>query len=119
MARSTARGLFFDEIVPLGEETLRNCFQIPAEGVKVSHIHWHDEIVVGPLQEKHEKRFTRNNGKVVFRNEGKTYVAKGYGILKTLEAAGFEEGSIWVPLSNGEEILDPDLKTHWESLAEF
>ena len=118
--RFTDSGLLFEEIVPLKEETIRKCFPLPDNGLKVNHILWNcDGVFIYPISSEYNNHFSYNNGKVVFVHDDTTYVAKGYGIIKTLKAAGFEQASLWVPLSNGEYLLDPCLKEIWENLPEI
>lgn len=109
----------------ISDETIRNCFEMPSTGVKVKHIYFEtcyypvinsgifDATAVDSIG-----HFCTNNGKVVFvyRN-GKTYVAKGYKILNELCAAGYTESNLFVPFSNGEQILEPYLKARWESIT--
>lgn len=109
----------------ISEETLGNCFEMPATGVKVKHLYFEDcyyPIINSTCFDctavDRIGHFCTNNGKVVFvyRN-GKTYVAKGYKILNELRAVGYTESGLFVPFSNGEQILDPDLKARWESIT--
>ena len=109
----------------LSEEILANCFKMPREGVRVKHPsfetcyypHIPNTCLDCAAVEK-LGHFCTNNGKVVFvYRDGSTYVAKGYGILKALEAAGYREVyMLFVPFSNGEQILDPVLKERWEAI---
>lgn len=106
-------------------ETLQNCFEMPIAGVKVN---WHNvEQCLYPIisflcldyhAAEYIGHFCTNNGKVVFvyRN-GKTYVTKGYKILDELREAGYVESSLFVPFSNGERILDDNLRERWESIT--
>ncbi len=108
----------------ISEETLQNCFEMPSTGVKVKRFNFEDcyypiinstffdSFVVDSIG-----HFCTNNGRVVFvyRN-GKTYVAKGYKILNELRAARYTESGLFVPFSNGEQILDPTLNARWESI---
>lgn len=58
-----------------------------------------------------------NNGKVIFVYiDGKTYVTKGYKIIDELREAGYKEGELFVPFSNGEAIVDPFLKKKWDDI---
>ena len=109
----------------ISEETLRNCFEMPATGVKVKHIlfeDWYYPIINSSILDstaiENIGRFCTNNGKVVFvyRN-GKTYVTKGYKILSELRAAGYKESCLFVPFSNGEQIEDNILRARWESIS--
>jgi ATP-binding cassette subfamily B protein len=62
-----------------------------------------------------------DNEKVAFvgvDESGKTYVTPFCPeVREMLFAAGYEEGSLYVPLSNGEEILDPDLNAKWHAMC--
>lgn len=109
----------------ISDETLKNCFEMPASGVKVKHLYFKecfypiiqsnclDCVAVDQLG-----KFCTNNGRVVFvYRDGKTYVTKGYKILSELRAAGYTEAGLFVPFSNGEEILDSGLKAQWDSIT--
>lgn len=108
----------------INDETLQNCFEMPATGVKVKHFHFencyypilNNDCIEGRTIEC-LGHFCTNNGRVVFvyRN-GKTYVAKGYKILHELYTAGYTELGLFVPFSNGEQIQDPVLNARWESI---
>ncbi len=101
----------------LFEETLENCLRIPDDGFWVKH-YYYEEITL-PVSdiEKHMGQFCTNNGVVVFiyRN-GHTYVTKGYGIIQKLRRAGYTEGRLFVPLSNGEQIQDSSLRDEWNRI---
>lgn len=104
------------------KETLENCFEIPVTGVKVKirgyeTYHYPCVNFDGIVDYATIGHFCANNGKVVFvYRDGKTYVAKGYKIMEELRAAGYTERNMWVPLSNGEQILDNVLKECWDSI---
>lgn len=107
----------------ISEETLKNCFELPETGVQVKHLYF--ENVYYPVMNQscldcrcdNLGHFCYNNGRVVFvyRN-GKTYVTKGYKILDELRAAGYTESGLFVPFSNGEQILDSVLAARWDSI---
>lgn len=108
----------------ISEESLKNCFEMPTTGVKVSRLYFEEcyyPIIntsrFDCIAADRIGHFCTNNGKVVFvyRN-GKTYVTKGYKILKELCDAGYTESGLFVPFSNGEQIQDPALKALWESI---
>ena len=109
----------------ISDETLKNCFQMPAEGVAVKHIYFDntyypqlnttclDYVAIEKLG-----KFCGNNGRVVFvYRDGKTYVTKGYRIMEELRMAGYEEAGLFVPFSNGETIQDPILKARWDEIT--
>ncbi len=110
----------------ISEETIANCFEIPENGVRVKHLYFEDTYYPIMNQSCLDSRcdnlghYCCNNGRVVFvyRN-GKTYVAKGYKILRELRAAGYTESGLFVPFSNGEQIQDCVLKARWESITKF
>lgn len=109
----------------LSDEILKNSFQMPETGVRVKHHHYEgcyypiinsnclDCIAVEKIG-----KYSTNNGKVVFvYRDGKTYVTKGYKIVSALREAGYTECGMFVPFSNGEQILDFTLKSRWESIT--
>ena len=111
----------------LSNDVLANCFEIPRTGMKVKNVFYEstcypltDMEVMNWISIRYIGKYSYNNGKVVFiyRN-GKTYVAKGYGILEKLKKAGYKEDFLYVPLSNGEEIMDEVLSVKWEAMKEF
>lgn len=108
----------------LSDKTLENCFEMPADGVKVKRLYFEEcfyPIVRGTCLDctvvDKLGKYCTNNGRVVFvYRDGKTYVTKGYGILSELRAVGYTEAGLFVPFSNGEEILDFGLKARWDSI---
>lgn len=109
----------------LDDDVLARCFVMPAKGVEVKHIHYattyypvinhtsFDCTVPDRLGS-----FCCNNGKVVFvYRDGTTRVAKGYRIVGSLRSAGYKEGSIFVPFSNGEQIVDLTQRAAWERIT--
>lgn len=107
----------------LSNETMKHCFMIPREGVRVKHLHF-ESICYPALGESRLDhfaidmlgRYCTNNGKVVFvYRDGHTYVVGGYWIINELKAAGYRASGLFVPLSNGEQIVDPYLAAQWES----
>lgn len=111
-------------IKPLSNETLENCFQMPLNGVSVKHLYYettHYPVITNDsfdcIAIETVGTFTCNNGRVVFvYRDGQTYVTKGYKILDELCKAGFREGNLFVPFSNGEVIQNPDLKSQWDRI---
>lgn len=111
----------------LSDAVLSNCFEMPKEGVYVKHTcfetRYYPIITSTVLDFKAKTKlghFWANNGKVVFvyRN-GKTYVAKGYKIINILASAGYTNTQEYVPFSNNEQILEPELAHHWEEIKKF
>ena len=111
-------------IEKLDDEILKQCFRIPPTGVPVKHPHY--ETIVYPACNESSVdctvidklgRYCTNNGRVAFVCcDGHTYVAKGYKIIDHLREAGYKEGSLFVPFSNGERIVDPILADQWEQI---
>lgn len=109
----------------LDGETMAQCFRIPRGGVPVRHTYYEDTIY--PILRESgvdcttfDKlgRFCANNGRVVFvYRDGHTYVFRGYRIIDELRNAGYKEGGLFVPFSNGEEITDPYLASQWEKVS--
>ena len=63
--------------------------------------------------------YCQNNGRVVFVDDkGDTYVTPHcVEVIEILEAAGYRPGSLFVPLSNGERIVNDELRAKWEKLC--
>lgn len=108
----------------LSEQTMRRCFRIPSDGISVKHPFYDTEtypacggeICMDSTVTSKLGQYCTNNGRVVFvYHDGHTYVARGYWILPELKAAGYTEGSLFVPFSNGETIVDPVLAEKWEA----
>jgi len=114
-------------IKELSDEVLKKCFKIPSNGFKVVHRYYEDYVY--PLVDEWSDyskvefclgHFCMNNGIIVFvDNQGNSWLAKGYKILKVLQDAGYTERSIFVPLSNGEDIQDEYLRNCWKNLEKF
>lgn len=112
-----------NNVQSLPSETLQKCFQIPENGLKVKNSKY--EITIYPELKSFgfdcaavEKlgKYDANNGKTIFINtDGKTFVYRGYDIQGQLEKCGFSRSNLFVPMSNGEEILDPYLKQLWDN----
>lgn len=111
----------------LDKQIMNDCFRIPVEGIAIKHPYYESTVypecntlcMDSSVTDKLGK-FCYNNGKVVFvSRDGNTYVAKGYGILNALRAARYKEEGLFVPFSNGEQIIDPQLRALWESLPKF
>ena len=112
------------DIGKISEQALANCFVMPEKGVKVKHSHY--EAKYFPIAEQVMNctlfvslgYYCKNNGRVVFvYRDGKTYVTKGYKIVSELKEAGYREKGLFVPFSNGEEIVDDTLKAKWNKIV--
>ena len=109
------------QIGSLDGKTLKRCFRIPTEGILVKHPFYEtwvepacNEISMDSVAAGKIGRYCKNNGKVVFvYRDGHTYVAWGYWIVSELRSSGYKEGPLFVPFSNGEEIMDPTLAKMW------
>ena len=61
-----------------------------------------------------------NNGIVVFvYRDGRTYVTKGYKVIQYLNNAGYRERCMFVPFSNGEEIMHDAFRAKWEAIRKW
>ena len=119
---------FSDEkgIAPISAETLKRCFRMPKNGIKVElpgfikilHMPSGNERILDERTKRRIGGYAENNGIVAFvARDGHTYIAKGCAIIDELLAAGFEEqDSMPVPLSKGEKILLPYLAERWNKL---
>lgn len=114
----------------IDSEILEACFEMPFSGVTVERFGKKDcyHPIVHPLYDfdtvkKLIGHFYYGDNKVVFcYRDGKTYVAKGYGILKVLVNAGYVafNQDLPVPFSDENEvILNPTLKARWISTIEI
>ncbi len=109
----------------LDESILENCLIIPNTGVRVRHFYYEDVYYPVINQTFFDStvpdrigKFCLNNGKVVFvYRDGTTRVTKGYKILDALKEAGYEKSGIFVPFSNGEEIIDSAVQVRWEKIT--
>lgn len=110
----------------LEDDILERCFTFPTNGgvevqrfdykttyYPIINIFCFDSTVPGKIG-----RYSYNNGRVVFTyRDGTTRVARGYWIINELVAVGYKEGALFVPFSNGEQIVDPDLRAAWEKVS--
>jgi len=109
----------------ISDKSLKNCFQMPVSGVRVKRFGFEDcyypvisSTCLDYVASERIGKFCCNNGRVVFvYRDGKTYVTKGYKVLSELRAAGYKESGLFVPFSNGEEIVDPVLKAIWDKIS--
>ena len=100
------------------------CFKIPQEGVAIFHPRFQTKVfpaitaeILGCNAINVIGTYNANNGKVAFvYQDGCTYVAKGYWIIRHLRKVGYREGSLFVPFSNGEEITDPYYRRIWQKI---
>lgn len=110
-----------NEIGTIDEKYFDKCFEMPETGVPVKHPCWEetyypaitgsflDCVAVDKLG-----KYTYNNGTIAFvYRDGKTYVTRDYNVLGALRAAGYKEGSLFVPFSNGETIAHVGLGARW------
>lgn len=111
-------------IKAISDENMEKCFKMPEKGVEVEHIYFKttyypviNSTVLDCVAIDKLGTYNMNNGKVVFVYiDGKTYVTKGYKIIDELREAGYKEGELFVPFSNGEAIVDPFLKKKWDDI---
>ncbi len=108
-------------ISPLSAEVYDMSLEIPAIGIPTSFLG--QPGIATPVDEyKLEEAlgvYCQNNGRVVFVDEcGKTFVTPFCPEVRALlEEAGYKQGTLYVPLSNGEEILDPDTAQRWHAMC--
>ena len=111
----------------LSHSILRKCFEIPEDGMIVRHATFDERISPvlnqskpDPMMSSYLGRYSFYRGLVVFvyRN-GKTYVAKGYGLIRRLRHAGYKDTGIFVPFSDGSVPVDQKLRIKWNTLPSF
>lgn len=105
------------------EETLfEKCFEMPAKGVEVEHLNFRDTYypaITGTFLDcvasDRIGRYCTNNGTCVFiYRDGKTYVTRSREVMDALYDAGYVEGGLFVPFSNGERIKDAVYAQQWQ-----
>lgn len=107
----------------LPEEVFKMSLEIPEEGLET--LWWGSEkSKTNPLQDWQLPEvmgiYCQNNGKVSFvAANGRMYVTPFTSEVRAMLAeAGYKEGSLYVPLSNGEQIVDPTLAAKWKVMKE-
>lgn len=107
----------------LSKDILQNCLVIPESGIQVSTAHYtttHFPLFTSFTDMHKVGKYDSNNGVVVFvYRDGTTYVARGYKIIKLLCDEGYTGGNFFVPLSNGEKIVNKAIAERWENLKKF
>ncbi|MBQ3470684.1 hypothetical protein IJH23_03215 [Candidatus Saccharibacteria bacterium] len=111
----------------LSHSILRKCFEIPEDGMMVRHATFDERISPvlhqakpDPMMSNYLGRFSCYRGLVVFvYRDGKTYVAKGYGLIRRLKRAGYKDTGIFVPFSDGSLPVNAKLREKWLSLPSF
>ncbi len=110
------------DIGNLSGSVLTRCFRIPICGIAVKQYFYNtkvyphcNESCVDTNTYNKLGKYCTNNGIVVFvYRDGHTYVTHGFWIIKELKKAGYKESSLFVPFSNGEQIVDLALAKKWE-----
>lgn len=105
------------------EDLLKKCFKIPKSGVYVKHLYWEQTYypyvhTFDCMAIERLGRYCTNNGTCVFvyRN-GNTYVTRDWDVVNALRKAGYKEGDLFVPFSNGEVIQDTATRMVWQNLT--
>lgn len=109
----------------LDEAIIQKCFEMPVAGVHVEHPYY-ENILYPAIQgtcldcvaATKIGRYCTNNGTCVFvYRDGKTYVTRNWEVVAALSKAGYKEGSLFVPFSNGETIQDPEYAAKWKRVS--
>lgn len=111
-------------IAPLDPSYMKNCLEINDKGLKVkkdeAYITYYPfikrDIFTEPNWELIGKYRTLNSITVFIDKEGKTYLTKIPGFSEILRHVGYRSKKIFVPMANGEEIIDPIDKEKWDLL---
>lgn len=106
---------------------MKKSFMIPVEGLRVKHVvyetHTYPVITqfkLDTLARDSLGTYYMNNGIVVFvYRDGHTYVTKGYKVIQYLNDAGYRENCMFVPFSNGEEIMHDAFREKWEAIRKW
>ncbi len=107
---------------PIADDILEKAIKIPYEGIRVKNRFYGftqfpvcDEVTI---DEEVMGKFWGNNGRMVLiYRDGHTYIFKGYWPEKILKEAGYQESPVYVPLSNGEDIVDEVLAKKWDEIC--
>lgn len=108
-------------------EIMNRCMKIPDTGIEFKNTNFEGKFVpVINLDDPRERDIKKlgiynwNNGAMCFVYiDGQTYIAhRKKTIREALENAGFTQGNIFVPMSNGERLKDLNLQREWETLDE-
>lgn len=107
----------------IDDSLLEKCFEIPEEGLMVQ---FPDSIAtIPPVSHKYWNIFVKNLGHYKYHNDvyvfvyrnGKTYVTCCYDVILALRKAGYQcNHDMYVPLSNGEKIIDIKYSKKWEKV---
>ncbi len=102
---------------------------IPEEGFGVTNVHY-SEIIHPPVKfedgltpenaSKLGTYATRNGVTIFVSNYGRSYLTASKYIIEELKKVGYREypNGMFVPLSNGEVIMSPDISTRWMSVQQ-
>ena len=109
----------------ISEQLLKCCFRIPEKGVQVKHLYFDDtyypltnELCLDCIGVDLIGKFCVNNGVVVFvYRDGHTYVCRNSDVLRSLREAGYRESDLFVPFSNGEQIVDSFYRKQFEACS--
>lgn len=109
----------------LSDESLSRCLRIPPLGIQVKHHHYEmvyfpiaNEKVLDSATAESLGTYCTNNGRLVFvYRDGHTYATRGYKLVLELKEAGFRQRNMFVPFSNGEQIMDYDFAAQWDAIG--
>lgn len=111
------------QIGSIDDSLLEKCFEIPEEGLVVKYSD--STANISPVYHKNWAHFVKqlghynyNKGTYVFvyRN-GKTYVTRCYDVVLALKKANYQPNfDMYVPLSNGERIMQTKYAKQWEKV---
>ncbi len=114
-------------IHPLSKGVLDRCLKIPDDGITATNklvnlTNTFYPIIAGDffnsnVEQKLGHYDTNNNIIVFVYIDSNTYITKDWRVLRALGQAGYKRGTFPVPLSFGEEIVDPDLRRKWNALS--
>ena len=117
-----------NEIGSLPDALLDNCFEVPMDGIMLETAEKKKEVYMPTINNTTYNKdntmylgtYNVCNDRVafVYRN-GRTYIAKGTGILVFLKSAGYRKTGLYVPFSRDEKILNPKLKAQFNAIRRY
>ncbi len=110
----------------ISEKDFYKCFKLPYSGIEVSHPmrgkNYTYPAIQGYFLDSYDAKkigtYCINNGVCVFINTtGDTFVTKSKEVLSHLIECGYESGELYVPLSNGEAIVNRHFAEKWRRIS--
>lgn len=109
----------------LNSEFWEKCMKIPYSGLEVKHPYYENVIypaiqgyVLDCVSSQKIGTYCINNGTCVFVNtQGDTYVTRDLQVIDKLIESGYKRNDLYVPLSNGETIVNRHFAEKWRRIS--